>query len=107
MTITLTNKTLRCLVFVLPHESYCQAACACACRHMPGRRERRIASSLTLAAGTSVHDLGDAVLEVPEISKAVRQGALSVERTTHAEDDSRAAEAEFSDSPARKKRGER
>ncbi len=80
MTVSLTNTSNRCQVFVLAHESYCQALGACACSLEPGRGARRLARSLTLAAGTTSPEQDDAVLAVPEVVRAARRGELAVKR---------------------------
>ncbi|MDP1826654.1 MAG: hypothetical protein Q8L48_25510 [Archangium sp.] len=76
MSISLTNLSRRCQVFVLAHDVFCAALGRCACR----TGARRVASSLTLASGVTVDSLDDAVLAVPEVIRAVREGALSVKR---------------------------
>jgi hypothetical protein len=76
MTVSLTNTSLRCQVFVLAHEVFCAACGRCACR----TGARRVASSLTIASGMTVGALSDAVLAVPEVSRAIRSGALLVKR---------------------------
>ena len=80
MTVTLTNRSGRIKVFTLPHESYCQASGHCACVMTPGRSARRIASSLTLAAGIELEGLHPAVLEAPDVARAIRSGDVGVER---------------------------
>ena len=80
MTVSLTNTSGRCLVFVLAHETYCQALGDCRCEVEQGRRARRTAKSLTLASGVTSPALDDAVLTIPEVVRAVRRGDLSVKR---------------------------
>ena len=80
MTVSLTNTSGRCLVFVLAHETYCQALGDCRCEVEQGRRARRTAKSLTLASGVTSPALDDAVLTIPEIVRAVKRGDLSVKR---------------------------
>ena len=80
MTVSLTNTIGRCLVFVLAHETYCQALGECRCEVEQGRRARRTAKSLTLASGVTSPALDDAVLTVPEVVRAVKRGDLSVKR---------------------------
>ena len=75
MSVAVTNTSRRCQVFVLAHDVYCAAVGRCACR--PGAR--RVASSLTIASGLTV-SVDDAVLSVPELVRAVRDGSLSVKR---------------------------
>ena len=77
MTITLINATRRMKILNLPHETYCAALGACACVEVGGRR---LASSLTLAAGTSTPDLDDAVLWLPDVARDIRAGELRVRR---------------------------
>jgi hypothetical protein len=67
-------------VFVLAHTHYCAAHTECGCVVLPGRAKRRVPSSLTLAANATVAGLPDAVLEVPEIARAVRAGELQAVR---------------------------
>ena len=80
MTISLTNTSGRCLVFVLAHETYCHALGDCRCDIEQGRRARRTAKSLTLASGVTSPTLDDAVLTIPEVVRAVKRGDLSVKR---------------------------
>ena len=80
MTVSLTNTRGRCLVFVLAHETYCQALGDCRCEVEQGRRARRTAKSLTLASGLTSPALDDAVLTIPEVVRAVKRGDLSVKR---------------------------
>lgn len=75
MTVAVTNVSRRCLVFVLAHDVYCAARGSCACRAgVP-----RLPSSLTVASGLTA-TVDDAALVVPEVIRAVRQGALRVKR---------------------------
>ena len=80
MTVSLTNTSGRCLVFVLAHEAYCQALGECRCEIEHGRRARRMARSLTLASEVTSPALDDAVLTIPEVVRAVKRGDLSVKR---------------------------
>jgi hypothetical protein len=80
VTVSLTNTSGRCLVFVLAHETYCQALGGCRCEVEQGRRARRTAKSLTLASGVTSPALDDAVLTIPEVVRAVKRGDLSVKR---------------------------
>ena len=80
MTVSLTNTSGRCLVFVLAHETYCHALGDCRCDIEQGRRARRTAKSLTLASGVTSPTLDDAVLTIPEVVRAVKRGDLSVKR---------------------------
>jgi hypothetical protein len=76
----MTNTSGRCLVFVLAHETYCEALGECRCDVEPGRRARRTAKSLTLASGVTSPALDDAVLTIPDVVRAVKRGDISVER---------------------------
>lgn len=89
MTVSLTNTSGRCQVFVLAHETYCRARGACACDVGEGRGARRTATSLTLASGVTSPELDDAVLAVPEVVRAARRGELTVKR--HVEEPPRPA----------------
>jgi len=80
VTISLTNTSGRCLVFVLAHETYCKALGQCRCDVEPGRRARRTARSLTLASGVTGPALDDAVLTIPDVVRAVKRGDLAVKR---------------------------
>lgn len=80
MTISLTNTSGRCLVFVFAHETYCEALGECRCDVEPGRRARRMAKSLTLASGVTSPELEDAVLTIPDVVRAVKRGDVSVKR---------------------------
>jgi hypothetical protein len=80
VTVSLTNTSGRCLVFVLAHETYCQALGDCRCDIEQGRRARRTARSLTIASGVTSAALDDAVLTIPEVVRAVKRGDLSVKR---------------------------
>ena len=79
MTVALVSTVPRLAVFVLAHEAYCAAHGRCSCTH---RRDRKLlAASLTVPARARISDLPDAVLAVPAIALAVRQGALRVEHS--------------------------
>ncbi len=80
MTVSLTNTSGRCLVFVLAHETYCQALGECRCEVEQGRRARRMARSLTLASDVTSPALDDAVLTIPDVVRAVKRGDLAVKR---------------------------
>ena len=80
MTVSLTNTSGRCLVFVLAHETYCEALGECRCEVEQGRRARRTPKSLTLASGVTTRVLDDAVLAIPEVVRAVKRGELTVKR---------------------------
>lgn len=93
MSITLENRERRMQVFNLPHAIYCAAAGRCQCTEQvvttlaedartgartPRSVVRRIPASLTLLARAQQAGLPRAVLEVPEIQRAVAAGALRV-----------------------------
>lgn len=80
MTVSLTNTSGRCLVFVFAHETYCEALGECRCEVEQGRRARRMARSLTLATGVTISALHQAVLAIPDVVRAVKRGDLSVKR---------------------------
>ncbi len=80
MTVSLTNTSNRCQVFVLAHETYCKALGECACDVEQGRSARRTPRSLTLATGVTSTELDDALLSVPDVVRAVRRGELAVKR---------------------------
>lgn len=80
MTVSLTNTSGRCLVFVLAHETYCKALGECHCDVEPGRSARRMAKSLTLTSGVTSPALDEAVLTIPDVVRAVKRGDLSVKR---------------------------
>ncbi len=76
MTVSLTNTSRRCLVFVLAHDVFCVANSRCRCA--PGARP--VPTSLTLTAGVTVDGIDEAVLTVPAVIRAVRDGALAANR---------------------------
>lgn len=80
MTLSLTNTSGRCVVFVLAHETYCKALGECRCDVEQGRRARRTPRSLTLASGVTSPALDDAVLAVPDVVRAAKRGDLRVKR---------------------------
>jgi len=82
--ISLTNTTRRMKVFVLPHAEYCKALGRCACVELPGKKKRRVPSSLTIPAGAKADELSQAVLVVKRVAQAVRQGELTVGRPPRA-----------------------
>jgi hypothetical protein len=76
VSISLTNTSRRCLVFVLAHDVFCLANGRCRCAH----GARPVPTSLTLATGVTVDGLDDAMLTVPEVTRAIRDGALAANR---------------------------
>lgn len=116
MTISLTNTSGRCLVFVLAHETYCKVLGECRCEVELGRRARRTARSLTLASGVTGPALDDAVLTIPDVVRAVKRGEVSVKRhvpepsrpvvaSTRAPTVTTSVEVSRADVKAKKKRG--
>ena len=80
MTVILINRARRMKVFTLAHASYCAALGSCDCAVVDRRSGRRVARSLTLAAGARSAELPEAVLKLPDIVRAVASGELGVER---------------------------
>lgn len=76
MTVSLTNTSRRCMVFVLAHDVFCAANARCRCA--PGARP--VPASLTIAAGVTIDGLDEAVLVVPTVIRAIRNGALAANR---------------------------
>jgi len=79
VTVALISTVRRLAVFVLSHTAYCAALRRCSCTRR--RDGKLLAASLTVPARARISDLPEAVLAVPEIALAVRQGALRVEHT--------------------------
>jgi hypothetical protein len=77
VTVALVSTVRRLAVFVLSHAMYCSARGSCSCTRR--RDGTLLAGSLTVPGRARVPDLPDAVLAVPAIALAVRQGALRVE----------------------------
>ncbi len=80
MTVSLTNTSGRGLVFVLPHEAYCDIVGRCACGPPVRRGGGPVPSALTLPSATTSEPLDDAVLGIPDVTRASRRGDLSVMR---------------------------
>ena len=80
MTVSLTNTLGRLQVFVLPHETYCEALGKCACELRDARSGTRIPGSLTLPTGETIDELPDAILSVRDVRAAHHRGALVVKR---------------------------
>jgi hypothetical protein len=93
MPITLENRGRQMQVFNLPHELYCEKAGRCGCAEeivntwvedvATGERSlrstiKRIPASLTLLAREKHPGLAEAVLEVPEVQRAIELGAVRV-----------------------------
>jgi hypothetical protein len=80
VSVSLSNTSGRCLVFVLAHDTYCRALGECVCDVQPGRGGKLLARSLTLASGVTLDNLPEAVLTVPDIAAAIRRSELSIRR---------------------------
>ena len=80
MTVSITNTSGRCQAFVLTHEHYCQALGDCVCDRSGGREARLIPRSITLAAGVTIPAVADALMQVPEVIRAIKRGELVVTR---------------------------
>jgi hypothetical protein len=93
MPITLENRGRQMQVFNLPHELYCEKSGRCDCAQeivntwveeaATGERTlrstiKRIPASLTLLAREKHAELAEAVLEVPEIQRAIALGTVRV-----------------------------
>jgi hypothetical protein len=77
VTVSLVSTARRLAVFVLSHAEYCDALGRCVCARR--RDGALLAGSLTVPGRARVPDVPDAVLAVPAIARAVREGALRVE----------------------------
>ena len=106
MPITLENRGRQMQVFNLPHELYCEKAGRCGCANetvttwvedaatgerSPRSTIKRIPASLTLLAREKQPGLHEAVLEVPEVQRAIELGTVRVwtERARQAVDTAR------------------
>jgi hypothetical protein len=93
MPITLENRGRQMQVFNLPHELYCEKSRRCGCAQeivntwvedaATGERTlrstiKRIPASLTLLAREKHPGLHEAVLEVPEVQRAIELGTMRV-----------------------------
>ena len=93
MPITLENRGRQMQVFNLPHELYCEKSGRCGCANetvttwvedaATGERSlrstiKRIPASLTLLAREKQPGLAEAVLEVPEVQRAIQFGTVRV-----------------------------
>lgn len=79
MTVTLTNTSRRLRVITLVHERYCEVCGRCCCTVTPGRTPRRLAAAVTLPAGSTSDALDQAVLDLPDVARAIRAGDLRAE----------------------------
>lgn len=80
MTVILINRARRMKVLTLAHAAYCAALGSCDCTVVDRRSGRRVPKSLTLAAGARSAELPEAVLQLPDVVRAVASGELGVER---------------------------
>lgn len=80
MTVILINRARRMKVFTFAHAAYCVALGCCDCTVVDRRSGRRVPKSLTLATGASSAELPEAVLQLPDVVRAVASGELGVER---------------------------
>ena len=80
MTAILINRARRMKVFTLAHATYCEALGTCGCTVVDKRSGRRVAQSLTLAAGARSPELPEAALKLGDVIRAVATGELGVER---------------------------
>jgi hypothetical protein len=93
MPITLENRGRQMQVFNLPHELYCEKSGRCGCAQesvntwgedaATGERTlrstiKRIPASLTLLAREKHPGLAEAVLELPEVQRAIELGTVRV-----------------------------
>ncbi|MBK8009797.1 MAG: hypothetical protein IPK13_00465 [Deltaproteobacteria bacterium] len=80
MTVILINRARRMKLFTLAHATYCEVLGSCGCTVVDRRTRRRVAQSLTLAAGARSSELPEAVLKLGDVIRAVASGDLGVER---------------------------
>ena len=101
MSVTLINRTRRCLTFNLPHNSVCaEGECLCSAPHLThaqAHESLRLARSLTLLAGQALTAQPSAVLKAPEVQRAIKRGALLVEPEESEVDEPELKEAEVSE----------
>ena len=106
MSLTLINRSGRCLALNLPHAEVCTEARCCG-GTLPGRPPLRVAGSITLPAGQALTDLPDALLGAAAVRALARSGELEVR---HAPTKPTSNEPCEPDAPAskraRRKRGE-
>ena len=106
MSLTLINRSGRCLALNLPHAEVCTAE-RCSCVTLPGRPPRRVAGSITLPAGQALTDLPDELLGAAEVRALARSGDLEVRHTPTKPSSNEPREPDAPPSkPARRKRGE-
>jgi len=80
-TLTLTNQSTRLVLLFLRHEHFCKALGRCSCVELPTSPPRKGPAVLALAAGTTSAALPEAVLQVPEVQQALREGWLVIGRS--------------------------
>ena len=84
MTVTLINRSGRCLALNLPHRFVCVPLIAdggtCLCTPPQDPRGRAVCRSITLPAGHAAAALPEAVLAAPEVLAAARRGDLEVHK---------------------------
>jgi hypothetical protein len=78
MSVSISNRSGRCQVFVLPHEVVCTSLGRCLCVPPERRSGRPVAASLTLATGMSATGLPEAVLRAPDVAKAISRSEVQV-----------------------------
>lgn len=106
MSLTLINRSGRCLALNLPHAEVCTEA-RCFCVTLPGRPPRRVAGSITLPAGQALTDLPDALLGAAGVRALARSGELEVRHAPTKPSSNEPSEPDASASKrARRKRGE-
>ncbi len=106
MSLTLINRSGRCLALNLPHAEVCTEA-RCFCVTLPGRPPRRVAGSITLPAGQALTDLPDALLGAAAVRALARSGDLEVRHAPTKPSSNEPSEPDaLSSKRARRKRGE-
>ena len=106
MSLTLINRSGRCLALNLPHAEVCTEA-RCFCVTLPGRPPRRVAGSITLPAGQALTDLPDALLGAAAVRALARSGELEVRHAPTKPSSNEPSEPDaLSSKRARRKRGE-
>ena len=104
-TVTLINRSGRCLAFNLPHRAVCTAA-TCLCIRPAEPRGRALCRALTLPAGHAATGLPEVVLAAPEVRAAIGRGELEVLRKEAAAEPVGSPKSEPATKRARPKRGE-
>jgi len=77
--VTITNRTRRMKVFLLPHDLICKATGKCHCG-ISKTDKTRLISSLTIPAESRVVGLSQAILTLPEIQLAIKRGEIEIEQ---------------------------